>query len=350
MTPKVERHEFGKSTDGQGVALYTLTNRHGLMAKVTTYGAILTELHVPDRDGKLEDVVLGFNRLEPYLAGHPAFGATIGRFANRIAGGRFTLDGREYRLAVNSGPNHIHGGVKGFDKQAWDGEAVPGSEPAVRLRYVSADGEEGYPGKLQVTLTYSLTDRDELKLEYRASTDRPTPVNLTNHSYFNLAGEGAGDILGHELWVAAERYTPSDMNLIPTGELRSVAGTPLDFRKPAPIGARIAELQSHPGGYDHNFVIDGGGKRLTLGARAREPRSGRTMELWTTEPGFQLYTANYLDGKLTSKRGVPYARYGGFCMEAQHYPDSVNRPEFPSVILRPGETYRQTTVYRFSTR
>jgi aldose 1-epimerase len=347
----VQKIPFGKTSDGTAVDLYVLTNGHGVTAKVMTYGAILTELHVPDRDGKLEDVALGFNNLEGYLAGHPYFGATVGRVANRIARGRFTLDGKEYRLAVNNGPNALHGGRKGFDKVVWQAEAVEGSgAPAVRLRYRSPDGEEGYPGNLDVVVTYSLTDDDAVRIDYEARTDKPTPVNLTNHSYFNLAGPRAADILGHELMLAADHYTPANDTLIPTGEIKPVRGTPLDFTTPTTIGARIDQLKGDPVGYDHNFVLRGGGKSPALAARVHEPKTGRVLEMSTTEPGVQFYTGNFLDGTLKGKGGTVYRKHAGFCLEAQHFPDSVNHPEFPSTILRPGQTYTQTTVYKFSAR
>jgi aldose 1-epimerase len=316
-----------------------------------TYGAILTELHVADRNGKLEDVVLGFDNLKDYLAGHPMFGATVGRVANRIAKGKFTLDGKEYRLAVNSGPNSIHGGRKGFDKVVWRAETLTKPDGvAVQLNYRSPDGEEGYPGNLSTTVTYTLTNENELKITYAATTDKPTPVNLTNHSYFNLSGVKDGDVLGHELMLAADEYTPADATLIPTGEIRPVRGTPLDFTRPTPIGARIAELKPTLGGYDHNFVLRGGGKSLVLAARVYDPKSGRVMEMFTTEPAVQLYTANFLDGKRKGKGGVAYGKHQGLCLEAQHFPDSVNHPNFPSIILRPGGTYTQTTVYKFSAK
>jgi aldose 1-epimerase len=348
--PGVAKKPFGKTADGTPVDLYVLTNSNGMVAKIMSYGVTVTELHVPDAAGKVEDVVLGFDDLDGYLKGHPFFGCIAGRVANRIAKGRFTLDGKEYKLAVNNGPNSLHGGKKGFDKVVWTGEAHRLTEAAaVRFSYLSPDGEEGYPGNLKVTVTYTLTDQNELKIDYTATTDKATPVNLTNHSYFNLAGAKSGDVLAQELMLAADNYTPTDATLIPTGEIRPVKGTPLDFTKPTPIGARIRELKA-TNGYDHNFVINGGGKELTLGARARDPKSGRVMEMWTTEPGVQLYTANGLDGSLKGKGGVAYVRHAGFCLEAQHFPDSVNHPEFASVILRPGQTYKQTTLYRFSAK
>lgn len=345
MKPSVEKARFGQLPDGTGVDLYTLTNAHGLVAKVTNYGTIITELHVPDRHGQAGDVVLGFDNLDQYLKGHPCFGCTVGRVANRIAKGRFTLDGKTYTLAINNGPNHLHGGLKGFDKARWQAEPQAGA--AVKFTRTSIDGEEGYPGALAVAVTMSLTESNELRLDYTATTDRPTPVNLTNHSYFNLAGEG--DVLAHELMIAADHYTPADSALIPTGEIKPVKGTPLDFTKPQPIGSRFAQLHADPVGYDHNFVLNSSGKRLALAARVYEPKSGRVMEVHTTEPGVQLYTANFLNGSLTGKRGVVYRRHAGFCLETQHFPDSVNQPKFPSVILRPDQVYRQTTTHKFLT-
>jgi aldose 1-epimerase len=403
VTAQVRKSSFGKLPDGTAVDLYTLENANGLVAKVTNYGTIISELHVPDRDGKSGDVVLGFDNLEQYLKGHPCFGCTVGRVANRIAKGRFTLDGKTYTLAVNNGPNHLHGGLEGFDKKVWKGEELrldnkpvlakakalnltaarvasssldkitaeyleqeilkehpelaaprpappalpiePQSGAAVKFTYTSPDGEEGYPGTLTAAVTMTLTDDNELRLDYSATTDKPTPVNLTNHSYFNLAGHG--DALGHELMVAADSYTPSDSTLIPTGEIKAVKGTPMDFTRPQAIGARFSQLQSVPPGYDHNFVLNGGGKGLALAARVCEPESGRMMEVHTTEPGVQLYTANFLDGSLTGKGGVVYRQHAAFCLETQHFPDAVNQPGFPSVILRPGQIYRQTTVFKF---
>jgi aldose 1-epimerase len=347
----VEKKAFGKTPDGQQVDLYTLTNTAGMTAKIMTYGAILTELDVPDRDGKPADVVLGFDNLKDYLAGHPYFGATVGRVANRVAKGKFTLDGKEYKLAVNNGPNSLHGGLKGFDKVVWKAEPVrTPNGAAVKFTYASKDGEEGYPGNLTATVVYTLTNENALRLDYTANTDKATPVNLTNHSYFNLAGANAGDILSHELTLFADRYTPVDDTLIPTGEIKPVKGTPLDFTKPTRIGERIDQLAGEPGGYDHNFVLNGAGKKLALAARVHEAKSGRTMEMWTTEPGVQFYTGNFLDGKQTGRGGVVYKKHGGFCLEAQHFPDSVNHANFPTMILQPRETYRQTTVYKFSAK
>lgn len=349
----VKKETFGKTNDGVAVDQYTLTNAAGMTAKVMTYGAILTELDVPDRDGKLGDVVLGFDNLKDYLERNPHFGSTVGRVANRIAKGKFTLDGKEYTLAINNGPNSLHGGLKGFDKKIWRAEPkeVPNGV-AVEFIYVSKDGEEGYPGNLKVAVVYTLANNNLLRISYEAATDRATPVNLTNHSYFNLAGAKSGDILDHELMIAADKYTPSDDTLIPTGEIKPVKDTPLDFTQSRRIGERIAQLKSYPGGgYDHNFVLNDGGKdEPTLAARVTEPKTGRILEMYTTEPAVQFYTGNYLNGTLTGRGGVTYKKHAGFCLEAQHFPDAVHHDNFPSIILKPGETYRQTTIYKFSTK
>lgn len=346
----VQKSAYGQMPDGTAVDLYTLTNAQGVVAKVITLGGIITELHVPDRNGKLGDVVLGCDDLQTYLAGHPHFGCITGRFANRIAGAKFTLDGKDYSLFVNNGQASLHGGKKGFDKYVWKAAPVDG-KTAVRLTHTSPDGDEGYPGTLNIAVTYTLTDKNELRIDYEATTDKATPINLTNHSYFNLGGHQSGNILDHEATLFADNYTPSDTGLIPTGKIAPVKGTPLDFTKPMKIGARIDELKGKdlPGGYDHNFVINNGGRALTLAALVYDPKSGRGMETHTTEPGIQLYTANFLKAQ-KGKGGAVYGQHGAFCLEAQHYPDSVHHDHFPSVILRPGQTYRQTTVYAFSTR
>src|SRR5438876_6791504 len=333
---RIEEQQFGAMSDGAPVKQFTMRNAKGTVAKVISYGAILSELQAPDRHGAMTNVVLGATTLDEYLKGFNA-AAVIGRVANRIARARFTLDGVEYKLAANNGPNHLHGGRVGFARVVWQSKALPARqhEAAVQFAYLSKDGEEGYPGNLTVKVTYTLTDNNELRIDYEASTDKATPVNLTNHAYFNLAGRG--DVLDHELWLAAARYTPADDQLIPTGEIASVKGTPLDFTTPTRIGARIDQLKPKPGGYDHNFVLNGDGKSLVLAARASEPKSGRVMEVRTTEPGVQLYTGNHL-------------KHGGFCLETQHYPDSVNRPTFPSTILRPGQTFKSTTSFAFSAK
>ncbi len=339
--------DFGKTPDGTAVERYTLTNGR-VTAKVLTYGGIVSELHVPDRDGKPGDVVLGFDTLDGYLKGHPYFGATVGRFANRIAGGKFSLDGKDYTLAVNNGPNTLHGGLKGFDKAVWKVEKS--TDSSLTLSYLSKDGEEGYPGNLTVHVTFTVTKDDALRIDYKATTDKATPLNLTNHSYFNLAGPAPGTILDHVAQIEADSYTPVDDNLIPTGKIAPVRGTPLDFTKPTAIGSRFSELKAEPIGYDHNYVLRGHGELTALAARVRDPKSGRILELHTTEPGVQLYTGNFLDGTLTGKGGVAYKKNMAFCLETQHYPDSVHHPEFPSTILKPGATYTQTTIYKFSAK
>jgi aldose 1-epimerase len=349
----VQKRAFGKLPDGTAVDLYVLTNGKGVTAKVMTYGATLTELHVPDKAGKAADVVLGFDDLKGFLQkGNPYLGCTVGRVANRIAKGRFTLDGKSYKLATNDGPNSLHGGLKGFDKVVWKAGKPLAKGPAVGVSftYRSKDGEEGYPGNLLAAVTYSLTEDNALRLDYTATTDRATPVNLTNHAYFNLAGQGSGDVLGHVLTLYADKYTPADKTLNPTGKIEPVKGTPYDFTKPKKIGADIAELKGEPGGYDVNYALNSGGGKLALGARVAEPKSGRVMEMLTTEPGVQFYTGNFLDGTVKGKGGVTYHKHAGFCLEAQHFPDSINQKHFPSVVLRPGETYKQTTVYRFAAK
>ena len=352
----IDRASWG-TVDGQPVHLYTLDNGRGLRMKVTNYGGIVVALECPDQHGRMADVVLGFDRLEDYLAGHPYFGALIGRYGNRIAAGRFVLDGREYRLATNNAPGGrpcaLHGGLKGFDKVVW--RAEPLREPdqiGLRLRHTSPDGDEGYPGRLDVTVHYWLTTDNTWRITYEATSDRPTPLNLTQHSYFNLAGHASGPILGHVLQIHADRFTPVDAGLIPTGELRPVDGTPMDFRRPTPIGARIDaddEQIRFGGGYDHNWVLNGPAGTLRLAAVVEEPTTGRRMEVWTTEPGLQFYSGNFLDGSNIGKGGTPYRHRTGFCLETQHFPDSPNQPHFPSTILRPGEVYRSQTEYRFRT-
>ncbi len=342
----IQKEIFGRLPDGTAVDLFTLTNGKGIKAKLMTYGATLVSLEVPDRSGRPADICLGHDRLEGYLdrKTNPYFGSTVGRVANRISNGQFTLDGVTYRLAKNDGRNSLHGGFKGFDAVVWNAEPI--REPAavgVKFDYLSKDGEEGYPGNLKVTVVYLLTDQNELKISYEASTDKATPINLTNHAYFNLAGQGEGDILGHELTINAEAFTPVDAELIPTGEIRPVAGTPWDFTSPKLIGARIADV---PGGYDNNFVLRGG-EPLALAARVHERESGRVMEIWTTEPAIQFYTGNFLDGTITGKAGKVYRKHFGFCLETQHFPDSPNKPNFPSTILRPGEVYKSLTVHKF---
>ncbi len=343
----IEKLPFGKTNDGQDVYQYVLTNSIGLKAEILTYGGIVKSLYVPDRNGKLADVVLGFDNLRDYLERNPFFGAIVGRYANRIANAKFTLNGTEYTLAKNNGPNHLHGGIRGFDKVVWNDEVIEtGGGPALRLTYLSKDGEEGYPGNLNVTVTYTLTKENELKINYRAVTDKTTVLNLTNHSYFNLAGVGSGDVLGHVLTLNADNFTPVDDGLIPTGEIKPVGDTPMDFTKPKSIGSRIGRLK---GGYDHNYCINNRDGSLTLAAAVYEPKTGRVMEVLTTQPGIQLYTANFLNGSLEGK-GAVYDKHAAFCLETQHYPDSPNKPNFPSTELQPGRKYDQTTVFKFSTR
>jgi len=345
LPPSPEEVGFGRAGD-RDVKLYVLKNAKGMEARITSYGAILTSLRVPDRNGVLADVVLGFDRLQPYLAGHPYFGAIVGRVANRIANARFELDGVEYVLAANDGANHLHGGTRGFDKAVWNAVALrTAAGSAVELRYRSHDGEEGYPGNLDVVVRYTLSETNELKIEITARTDRPTPVNLTQHAYWNLAGHDAGDILGHELTIAAHAYTPTDGSHIPTGELAPVAGTPFDFTVAKPIGRDLPA--GSPGGYDHNFVLAGQSGEVSLAARAKDPSSGRVMEVRTNQPGLQLYTANWLDGSLVGKDHTAYQRYQGLCLESQGFPDAVHHPEWPSVWLRPDQTYRHIVVHKF---
>lgn len=344
----VKREPFGKMPDGKPVERFTLTNANGVELKAISYGGIITSLRVPDRTGKLDDIVLGFDTLDGYLKDHPFFGAIIGRYGNRIGKAQFSLDGKVYKLAANNGPNHLHGGTKGFDKVLWSIEPI-GSNGLAFTR-TSPDGEEGYPGNLRMRVTYTLSDKNELIVEYHATTDKATPVNLTQHSYFNLAGQSSGDILGHELMLNADRYTPVDDTLIPTGELAAVAGTPFDFRKPTAIGARINNdnPQLKVGkGYDHNWVLNRKGAGLELAARVHEPKTGRTLEITTTEPGIQFYAGNFLDGTLTGKGGAVYKHRTGFCLETQHYPDSPNQPKFPTTTLKPGAEYRTRTVFTF---
>jgi aldose 1-epimerase len=350
---QIKKESFGKTPEGESVDLYTLTNRHGMEATITNYGGIVVTLKTPDRSGKFEDIVLGFNDLDTYLKGHPYFGTLIGRYGNRIAKGRFKLNGTEYKLAVNNGENHLHGGIKGFDKVVWQAKAArtPGG-PSLVLTYLSKDGEEGYPGNLRVRVVYTVTNNNELKIDYSASTDRNTVTNLTHHSYFNLAGEGNGDILNHQVVLNASRFTPTDAGSIPTGELKSVRNTPFDFLRSTAIGARINqddEQLKFGSGYDHNWVVNGrAGMRRA--ATVYEPTTGRVMEVWSTEPGIQFYTGNFLDGTLTGKAGKVYQKRSGFCLETQHYPDSPNQPSFPTTTLKKGTTYRSSTIYRFSAR
>lgn len=341
--------------DFDSIQLYTLKNDSGMTVQVTNYGAIITSIQVPDRDGKLADVALGYHKLEDYInaVDKPYFGAIVGRYGNRIAGGEFELNGETYSLLKNNGENHLHGGAVGFDKVVWEARYDQGAN-SIQLSYLAKDREEGYPGNLQVRVTYSLREDNSLVIDYHATTDKATPVNLTQHTYFNLKGEGAGTILDHELMLNAARYTPVDEGLIPTGELAPVAGTPFDFQTAKPIGRDIDQKHEQlkfGGGYDHNWVLNRpkGDGELSLAARVTEPASGRVLEVFTTEPGIQFYCGNFLDGRLTGKSGRPYVHRGGFCLETQHFPDSPNQPEFPSTILKPGETYESQTVFKFST-
>lgn len=351
----VTRASFGTTPDGKAVDVYTFTNANGIEIRAITYGGIITSLKVPDRAGTLGDIVLGFDTLDGYLKDPPYFGAIIGRYGNRIGKGQFTLDGRSHTLAKNNGPNHLHGGVKGFDKVLWNAEPIKRADGVgVAFTRTSRDGEEGYPGNLTVRVTYLLNDQNDLTVEYHATTDKATPVNLTQHSYFNFAGDGSGDILGHELTINADRFTPVDDTLIPTGTLAPVQGTPFDFRKATAIGARIDQNDpqlKNGKGYDHNWVLN----RTTavgpqLAARVFEPKTGRTLEIRTTEPGIQFYSGNFLDGTLTGKGGHVYKHRTGFCLETQHYPDSPNQPAFPTTILQPGKAYATTTVFTFGVK
>src|SRR5580658_5149412 len=346
----VEKAAFGQTADGTAIESYTIYNSQGASAKVITYGATVAELHVPDKNGKMADVVLGFDNLEGYLGQHPHFGGAIGRYGNRIAKGKFTLDGKEYQLAINNPPNSLHGGPTGFDKRVWKAEPVESKDgAAVRFTYFSKDGEENFPGNLTATVAYTLTNTNEFKLEYTATTDKDTVVNLTNHSYFNLSGTDTGNILNYILYVNADKYTPVDSTLIPTGEIASVTGTPLDFLKPTEIGARIAEIKEI-GGYDHNYILNGKAGTLRVAAKVTDPESGRVMEVLTTEPGVQFYSAIGLNGSIKGKGGVGYEKYGAICLETQHFPDSPNRPNFPSTELKPGTKFHSETIYKFSVK
>ncbi|MGA2506177.1 MAG: aldose epimerase family protein [Chitinispirillaceae bacterium] len=355
----IEKAPFG-TVDGKAVDLYTLTNAKGVEMKVTNYGGTVTSLKVPDKAGQMGDIVLGFNDAAGYvspafLKANPYFGAIIGRYGNRIGGAKFTLEGKECTLAKNNGPNNLHGGNKGFDKVIWDAKEIKGkTSVGIEFTYVSKDGEEGFPGTLTATVTYTLTNNNEFKIDYKATTDKPTICNLTHHSYFNLSGEGSGDILGTEIQLNASKYTPVDSTLITTGELVDVKGTPFDFLKSTAIGARVNEDNEQlkfGKGYDHNWVIDRKGQNgLVLAATAYDPKSGRAMDVLTTEPGIQMYVGNFLDGTLVGKSGKNYTHRSGFCLETQHYPDSPNKPKWPSVELKPGQTYKTSTVYKIYTK
>jgi aldose 1-epimerase len=345
----IRTEPYGQTPEGAEISLYTLTNAKGLRARIINYGAVLVSLEVPDRHGKLDDIVLGFETLEAYIAQRVYFGATVGRYANRIGNARFVLNGVEYKLTANEGPNQLHGGLQGFDKKVWQADEVTaaGDRAWARMSYVSPDGEEGYPGNLRCTVTYMLTNDDELRISYEAETDKKTVLNLTNHSYWNLAGQGAGAVLGHELMINASKFTVVGKNLIPTGAIASVLDMPLDFQAPRTIGSRLRQLSR---GYDHNYVLNGKPDALKLCASVHERSSGREMEIYTTEPGVQLYTGNYLDGSVVGKGGKAYARHAGFCLETQHYPDSPNKPGFPSTVLEPGRRFASLTVHKFSAK
>src|SRR5215470_7265320 len=351
----MEKKAFGTTSDGKTADLYVLTNKNRMEVSITNYGGIVTSIKVPDRNGKIGDVALGYDTLDGYVTDKVYIGATVGRYCNRIGHGEFSIDGVKYTLAKNNGENTLHGGIKDFNKMLWEARDVSkDGEPALELRYTSKDMEEGFPGNLATTVVFTLTNRDELKIDYVATTDKKTVVNLTNHSYFNLAGPGSGDVLKTVLRIEADKLTPIDSGLIPTGELKNVRGTPFDFRKPTEIGARIDQDDEQlklGRGYDHNFVlIKNKPNGLSLAALAEEPATGRVLEVWTTEPGIQLYTGNFLDGSIHGKGGVAYTKRGAFCLETQHFPDSPNHSNFPPTILRPGQRYHTTTIYKFSTK
>lgn len=352
VRPQIKKQPFGMTASGEPVEIYTLTNANGLEARIMTYGGTVVSLKVPDRRGKLGDIVLGYETLEGYLKNSPYFGSIIGRYGNRIGKGQFTLNGKQHLLPKNNGENTLHGGIKGFDKVVWKAKEIKSKKGVgLELSYLSKDGEEGFPGNLSVTVVYTLTKNNELKIDYSATTDKTTVVNLTHHSYFNLAGEGG--ILNHESMINARRFTPVDSGLIPTGELRSVKGTPMDLTKSTVIGERIDQQDEQltlGKGYDHNWVLNNNTGRLALAARVYEPGSGRVMEVATTEPGIQFYSGNFLDGSITGKAGQVYKQRSGFCLETQHFPDSPNKPGFPSTVLKPGQRYRTTTIYRFLVR
>jgi len=346
----IDKQPFGTGPNGEAVDIYTLRNNKGAEARIMTYGGIVVSLKMPDKNGHFDDVVLGYDNLESYLNKSPYFGALIGRYGNRIGGAKFTLDGATCTLATNDGPNMLHGGFKGFDKRVWTARAQESAHgPQLILNYLSKDGEEGFPGNLNVTATYTLMNDNSLRLEFRATTDKDTVLNLTHHSYFNLAGKG--DILSHIVWIPADRFTPVDATLIPTGELRPVENTPFDFRSPTAIGARIGQDDEQLGfgkGYDHNWIVNKKPGKLALMARVTEPTTGRVMEVWSTEPGLQFYSGNFLDGAITGKGGWVYAHRAAFCMEPQHFPDSPNKLDFPTTELKPGEIFNNVIIYRFS--
>ena len=347
LKPSISKEDFGTTNDGTKVSLWTLKNKNGVAVKITNYGGIVTSIMTPDRTGKMEDIVLGYDDVKSYIKNSPYFGSLIGRYGNRIAKGRFKLDGKEYKLAQNNNGNFLHGGNIGYDKVVWNAEEVMAEDSVgLKLKYLSKDGEEGFPGNLDIVVDYILTNNNELKIEYAAVTDKATPINLTHHSYFNLTG-AKRDILGHELVLNADKYLPVNAAVIPTGKQVNVEGTPFDFRAPHTIGERIAQVE---GGYDNNFVLTDASKNLHPAATVVEPESGRTLEVLTTEPGVQFYSGNFLDGTITGKNSVVYAKHYGFCLETQHFPDSPNHADFPSTILRPGERYQHTCIYKFGVK
>ncbi|MEQ9442454.1 MAG: aldose epimerase family protein [Cyclobacteriaceae bacterium] len=352
-TTSITQSPFGSTADGSSVTLFTLTNGE-TEVDITNYGGIITAWRVPDASGQLGDVVLGYNSMDGYNTAPSYFGALVGRYGNRIANGEFTLDDQTYTLAVNNGPNHLHGGTKGFDKVIWEADTATSDDgPKLTLHYTSPDGEEGYPGTLQTQVTYTLQADNTLRIEYEATTDKPTVLNLTNHTYFNLTGNPSQTILNHEVMLDADQFVPVDENLIPTGELAPVEGTPFDFTEPTAVGSRIDQEDEQlikGGGYDHCWVLNGATDGLSLAATVFEPQSKRYLEVFTTEPGIQFYTGNFLDGSITGKEGVTYQKRSALCLETEHFPDSPNQPDFPSVVLRPGETYRTTTAYKFSVK
>jgi aldose 1-epimerase len=342
---------FGKTAHGERVRLYTLTNKNGMSVSIMDYGATVVKIVVPDRNGKLDDVALGFDTFAPYLTATAYFGATVGRYANRIAGGKFEINRTVYQAPLNNGPNSLHGGLRGFDKRIWKVEQVESESPAIRFSRLSPDGEEGYPGNLFVSVTFTLTDDNRLQITYQATTDKPTVINLTNHTYFNLAGAGNGDVLDHLLTLHADAFTPVDATLIPTGEIKDVAGTPWDFRTATPIGLHLKETGGKPVGYDHNFVLNKGFfSNFALAAEVEDPKSGRVLKVYTDQPGVQFYTGNFLDGTLIGKGGKAYRQYGAFCLETQHFPDSPNHDNFPSTLLKPGDVFKSTTIDAFSVK
>jgi aldose 1-epimerase len=344
---------FGKTSRGEKVHLYTLTNKNGMSVSIMDYGATVVKIVVPDRNGRFDDVALGFDTFAPYLTATAYFGATIGRYANRIAGGKFEINRTVYQVPVNNGPNSLHGGLRGFDKRIWKVEPVESDSPAIRFTRLSPDGEEGYPGNLFVSVTFTLTDDNRLHIAYQATTDKPTVINLTNHTYFNLAGAGNGDILDELLTLHSDAFTPVDATLIPTGEIKDVAGTPWDFRSPTPIGLHLKETGGTPVGYDHNFVLKKGfftNTSFALAAEVEDPKSGRVLKVYTDQPGVQFYTGNFLDGTLIGKSGKAYRQYGAFCLETQHFPDSPNHDNFPSTVLKPGDVFKSTTEYAFGVK